>query len=149
MSFFAREKVRNQEKGVLAKGVSAESSVTPRKQKISGGIGPSSAFSTQSATAKRGVDFCKKMLLANKKTFSWFLRHVAPISSTRARLRSSLWAGITQRVTTELSFGSRDQSREFVLHSSPVKLRSAKKAVIVPAPVRDTHSGPWNKTVET
>ena len=47
---------RNQEKEVLAKRVSAESS---------------SARGTQSATAKRGVQFCKNPLL--KPPFSWFL----------------------------------------------------------------------------
>ena len=44
---------RSQEKGVLAKGVSAESSVTPKETKIPRGIGPSSTFGTQSATAER------------------------------------------------------------------------------------------------
>ena len=51
---------RNQEKGVLAKGVSAESSVTPKETKIPGCIGPSSTFGTQSATGLRVVHFWKK-----------------------------------------------------------------------------------------
>ena len=41
--------IRSQEKGVLAKGVSAESSVTPRKTKHIQGYGPSSTCVTQSA----------------------------------------------------------------------------------------------------
>ena len=32
-------------------------------KKIAGGIGPSSTFGTQSATAKRGINFCKKKTL--------------------------------------------------------------------------------------
>ena len=43
----------------------------PRKQKIPGGIGPSGAFGTQSATGKRGVYFCKNPLL--KTPLSWLL----------------------------------------------------------------------------
>ena len=67
-----REKIRNQEKEVLAKGVSEESSVTPKETKMHGGIGPSSTFGTQSATAKRGVYFCKTPLL--ETPFSWHLK---------------------------------------------------------------------------
>ena len=53
--------LRSQAKsGLLAKGVSAESSVTSKKQTISKGIGPGSAFGTQCAAAKWGVQFCKK-----------------------------------------------------------------------------------------
>ena len=48
-----------------------ESSVTAKEQKVPKDIGPSSAFGTQSATAKRGVYFCKNPLL--KKPLSWFL----------------------------------------------------------------------------
>ena len=51
--------VRNQEKRILAKGVSAELSVTPRRTKNTKDIEPSSTFGTQSATAKRGIDFAK------------------------------------------------------------------------------------------
>ena len=51
--------LRNQEKGVLAKGVSAESSVTPKETKIPKDTGPSTTFGTQRATAKRGVYPCK------------------------------------------------------------------------------------------
>ena len=57
---------RNQEKGVLAKGVSAELSVTLKEQKYSRILGPAV---TQSATLKRGVHSCKNLL---KKTVSWF-----------------------------------------------------------------------------
>ena len=64
-------KVRNQERGGLAKGVSAESSLTPRRTKNTKHIGPSSTFGTQSATAKRGVHSCEKTLL--KTPFSLFL----------------------------------------------------------------------------
>ena len=49
-----------QEKGVLAKGVSAQSSVTPKKPKIPKDMVPSSTFSAESATAKRAVHFCKQ-----------------------------------------------------------------------------------------
>ena len=53
------ETLRNQEKGVLAEGVSVESSVTAKETKNSQEIGPSSTFGTQSTTAKRGITFCK------------------------------------------------------------------------------------------
>ena len=53
--------IRSQEKGVLAKEVSVESSVTAKK--IPKDLGPSSRFGTQRATAKRGVHFAKKNLL--------------------------------------------------------------------------------------
>ena len=56
---------KNQEKGVLAKGV------TPKETKHTQGQGPSSTFGTQSVTAERGVHFCKNPLL--KTPFSWFL----------------------------------------------------------------------------
>ena len=59
-------KLRNQEKGGLAKGVSAEPSVTPKHAKIIKDIGPSSSFGTQSTTAKRGVHFCKNPFLIGK-----------------------------------------------------------------------------------
>ena len=49
----------NQEKGVLAKGVSVESSVTANKTNSTQGIGPSSTFGTQSVAAKRGVHFAE------------------------------------------------------------------------------------------
>ena len=48
-----------QEKGVLAKGVSVESSVTAKETKNTQDIGPSSTFGTQSATAERGVHFAQ------------------------------------------------------------------------------------------
>ena len=64
--------VRSQEKGVLAKGVSGEPSVTPRRRKNIKDIGPSIAFGAQSATSKRGVHSCKNPLL--KIPFSLFLR---------------------------------------------------------------------------
>ena len=50
-------------KGVLAKGVSAEPSVTPRKtkQELPKDIGPGRTFGTQSATVKRGVHVCKNL----------------------------------------------------------------------------------------
>ena len=52
--------VMKQERGVLAKGVSAESSVTPKETRnIRGLLAPSSTFGTQSAKAKRGVYFAK------------------------------------------------------------------------------------------
>ena len=54
--------IRNKEKGVLAKGVSAESSVAPKKQKIPKGTGLGSTFGTQSATARRGRNVCKNAL---------------------------------------------------------------------------------------
>ena len=47
--------------GVIAKGVSAESSVTAKKQKMPKDTGPSSTFGTQKATAKRGKD-CGEIL---------------------------------------------------------------------------------------
>ena len=46
-------------KGVLAKGVSVESSVAAKETKNTQGIGPSSTFGTQSATAERGVHFAE------------------------------------------------------------------------------------------
>ena len=58
--------VRNQEKGVLAKGVSARVEHHALKKcnaKYRKDIGPSSAFGNQSATAKRGVHLCKNPLL--------------------------------------------------------------------------------------
>ena len=55
----------------LAKGVSAASSFTPKEAKWPQNIGPSNTFGTQSATARRGVYFCKNPLL--KTPFSWFL----------------------------------------------------------------------------
>ena len=56
--------------GVLAKGVSVESSVTANKTNSMQGIGPSSTFGTQSVTAKRGVHFAETL---QKTPFSWFL----------------------------------------------------------------------------
>ena len=55
-----REKIRNQEKGVLAKGVSAGSGVASKKSEheLIQDIGLGSAFDTQSATVKRGVHVC-------------------------------------------------------------------------------------------
>ena len=58
-----RDSDRKQEKGVLAKGVSAESIARARKQKYPRILGPSSAFGTQSATPKRGVHVHKNPLL--------------------------------------------------------------------------------------
>ena len=49
--------IKSQEKGVLAKGVFAESSVTPKKAKIPKDVGPSSTFGTQSAAAKTVTPF--------------------------------------------------------------------------------------------
>ena len=65
-----RAQIRNQEKRVLAKGASTESSVEaqktknmrPNKQKISKDIGTSSTFGSQSGTAKRGAHFAKPPL---------------------------------------------------------------------------------------
>ena len=57
--------LRNQERGVSAKRVSAESSVTPKEAEIIKDIGPSSTFGAQSATAKRGVHVCKNPLSKN------------------------------------------------------------------------------------
>ena len=51
---FGRTLFRNQEEVVLGQGVSAESNATTKKPKIPKDIRPSSAFSTQSATAERG-----------------------------------------------------------------------------------------------
>ena len=55
--------IRNQEKGVLSKGVSAEPSPAPKRQKVPQAIGLSSTFRTQSATAWRGIPFRKNTLL--------------------------------------------------------------------------------------
>ena len=74
LSLIAPEDFRNQEKGVLAKGVSVEFSVAVKETKLPKDIGPSSTFGTQSATAKRGVHFAQNPL---KKTFSWSLIDVA------------------------------------------------------------------------
>ena len=54
--------VRNQEKGVLAKGVLQDPVSLPRNQTIVEDIGLSSAFGTRSATVKRGVYVCKNPL---------------------------------------------------------------------------------------
>ena len=51
--------LRNQEKGVLAKGVSVESSVMAKETNNTQAYWPNSTFGTQSATAKRGVHFAK------------------------------------------------------------------------------------------
>ena len=54
-------------KGVLAKRVSADSSVTPKNNKYPRSLDSNSTFGTQSATAKRGAHFAKTPFL------SWFL----------------------------------------------------------------------------
>ena len=61
--------LKNQEKGVVAKGVSVESSVTAKEAKVPKDIGPSSAFGAQSAKAKRGVHFCKTNVTCGKPLF--------------------------------------------------------------------------------
>ena len=50
---------RDEDKMVLAKGFSTESSVTPKETNIPQDIGPGSTFGTQSATAEGGVRFAK------------------------------------------------------------------------------------------
>ena len=103
----ARTPFRNQEKGVLAKGFSAESSVTPKETKNTRGIGPSSAFGTHSATAKRGVHFRKNPL--QKTLFSWFLTLAFPCFvlcllgvETGGLLDYQGWAGIISIVRWNL-----------------------------------------------
>ena len=60
---FKRSKLKSYEKGVLAKGISAESSVTLKeKTKIPKDIGLSSTCATQSTTTKRGINVCKNPL---------------------------------------------------------------------------------------
>ena len=66
-----RSLLRNQDKRVLAKGVSAESRVTPKETKNARGIVPSSTFGTHSVTANRGAHFCENLL--QKTPFSWLL----------------------------------------------------------------------------
>ena len=64
------QSIRNQDKGVSAKGSLQNAVSRPRQQKIPKDIGPSSSFGTQSATAKRGVHlsrFVQRSLL--NKTF--------------------------------------------------------------------------------
>ena len=55
-------------KSFLAKGVSAESSVTPKESKNIQGYGPSSSFGTQSATAKRGIHTSLQKKPSNRKS---------------------------------------------------------------------------------
>ena len=51
--------IRKQEKGVLAKGVSTEASVTLKKHKYPRIVGLAVHLGTQSATAKGGVHFAE------------------------------------------------------------------------------------------
>ena len=53
----------------VAKWVSAESSVPPKKTKSTKDIGPSSTFGTQNATAKRGAQSCKNLPLRTPFSF--------------------------------------------------------------------------------
>ena len=74
----------NQEKGVLAKGVSAESSVTPKETKNT--IGPSTTFGTQSENRQERRTFLQKPLkdceTAGLETGNWKLPDFPGVSQS-------------------------------------------------------------------
>ena len=65
--------IRNKEKGVLAKGVSAESSVTAKEIKNTQGYWPQQYMWHSERHIQEKRTFCKNPPLKTLKPFSWFL----------------------------------------------------------------------------
>ena len=107
---------------VLAEGVSAGPTAMPGRTKNTKGMGPSSTFGTQSATAKRGAHFCKNPLL--KIPVSLFLRKITSAAVKGRNVSNQILAPVLDIISRRNSLAFAWKCSLPVLREAPVRFGS-------------------------